>query len=76
MAWIPVLIAIAIVIAVLYFAAREFEQIAEEKGFHGKTYFWWVFSLGIVGMLMVIALPDRNIKEWKKINEQTNPSQE
>ena len=76
MGWILVVAVIAVVIVVQYFIAREIEEIAQEKGFHGKTYFWWTFLLGTIGMLMVVALPDRNIKEWKKINEQTNSSLE
>ncbi len=37
-----------------------FESIANEKGHYG--YFWWCFWLGIIGCLMVVALPDRNEK--------------
>ena len=37
--------------------AKEFEFIATEKGYCEKKYFWWTFWLGILGMLMVIALP-------------------
>lgn len=40
--------------------APKFASIAEEKGYTG--YFWWCFFLGIVGWMMVIALPDRGEK--------------
>ena len=30
------------------------------KGHEGDTYFWCTFFLGVVGMLMVIALPNKN----------------
>lgn len=49
-----------VVIAVAYFAAKEFKSIAEMKGHDPERYFWWCFFVGIVGMMMVVALPDRN----------------
>ena len=49
-----------VVIAVAAFAASEFKKIAEMKGHEGGRYFWWSFLLGPIGMLMVVALPDRN----------------
>lgn len=48
------------VLAVSYFAAVEFQSIAAMKGHNDKKYFWWSFLGGAIGMLMVIALPDRN----------------
>ena len=45
---------------VLFFAAGEFQSIAEMKGHEGKKFFWWTFLTGPIGMLMVVALPDRN----------------
>lgn len=38
-----------------YLVANTFEKIAEEKGYSG--YFWWCFLLGLVGWIMVAALP-------------------
>ena len=50
----------AIVLLVIdYFVANSFQSVANEKGFESKLYFWLTFLLGIVGMLLVIALPDR-----------------
>ena len=46
------------VLLIQYFVAREFQRIAEMKGHHEKRYFWITFFLWIVGMLLVIALPD------------------
>lgn len=46
-------------IAVAYFAAKEFELIAKDKGYADEKYFWWTFLAGFVGIPMVIALPDR-----------------
>lgn len=48
------------VLLVAYFAALEFQTIAEMKGHSEKKYFWWSFFVGFVGMLMVVALPDRS----------------
>ena len=45
---------------VLFFSAGEFQSIAEMKGHEGKKFFWWTFLAGPIGMLMVVALPDRN----------------
>ena len=52
-------IGLIIGLLVLFFAAGEFQEIAEMKGHESRRYFWWTFLTGFVGMLMVIALPDR-----------------
>lgn len=54
-----VISAIAFVV-LSFFVAREFEDIAEMKGYYEKKYFWWTFLLGPIGMLMVVALPNLN----------------
>ena len=43
-----------------FFIAKEFQNIAYEKNANDIKYFWWCFWLGIVGWLMVIALPNNN----------------
>ena len=53
-------IGLIIGLLVLFFAAGEFQSIAEMKGHESRRYFWWTFLTGVPGMLMVIALPDRN----------------
>ena len=58
--YIILFIALLIVNASL---ASRFEQIAAEKGFSDKAYFWWCFFMGIAGYLMVVALPDRECEE-------------
>ena len=52
---------ISIVIVIKAYIAGCFADIASEKGFDEGKYFWIPFLLGIVGYLMVIALPDRGI---------------
>lgn len=53
-----ILLSFTISLAISYFAAKEFEQIAAQKGHTEKKYFWWCFLLLAIGALMVIALPD------------------
>ena len=55
--WILYLLGIIIALVIDYVIAKKIEEIAEMKGHEGSTYFWFTFLLGIVGMLMVIALP-------------------
>ena len=54
-----IFVAAIVGIAVAYFAAKEFELIAKDKGHTSRKYFWWTFLFGAVGIPMVIALPDR-----------------
>lgn len=56
-----VVILIAIVVFVIDVAlAREFSAVAEAKGWYGSKYFWYGVFFGIVGYLLVIALPDQS----------------
>lgn len=50
---------IVFVISIGVLVANEFSSIAAEKGYVNKKYFWFTFLIPVVGMLMVIALPDR-----------------
>ena len=56
---IIIFVAIAAVLAINLFAAITFDKIAVMKGQPAGKYIWWCFLLGIVGWLMVVALPDR-----------------
>ena len=42
-----------------FFVAGWFFEVAEAKGFHDRKYYWICFWLGVIGYLLVIALPDR-----------------
>ncbi len=53
------LAALFLVIYLDYRIAKVFERAANMKGHNGKPFFWWCFFLGLIGFLMVIALPDR-----------------
>ena len=46
-------------IVLMIFVAQAFRDIAEMKGHNAEKYFWWTLILGVFGMLMVVALPDR-----------------
>lgn len=56
-----IVIAVSIVVGINCLISREFYTIAKEKGFSSARYFWFPFFFGIVGMLMVVALPDRKV---------------
>lgn len=63
MKWYWYLIAIVAIILELYLASL-FYEVACEKGHKEKRYFWIPAIFGIVGYLLVVALPDRkNITE-------------
>ena len=72
--WFLYLVGIIIVLVIDYIIAKQFEDIAEMKGHVGSTYFWFTFIFGIVGMLMVIALPIQTKSEACKTT--TLPPQE
>lgn len=38
-------------------------NIAEMKGYDREKYIYWVFFFGILGVLMVVALPDKKLRE-------------
>ena len=54
-----ILLGAVLLIVLAVAVAKEFWRIALMKGNPEKRYFWWSLFLGIVGWLMVIALPDR-----------------
>lgn len=60
---ILILILIAVVLAIQFFIATEFYNVANEKGYDSKKYLWIPFLFGIVGYLLVIALPNKKNTE-------------
>ena len=58
MAFLYFLIAAALIV-LTYYISKWFFEAAEEKGYHDKKYFWICFWLGVVGWILVCALPDR-----------------
>ena len=53
------IITIIIYFVVNYFAYLRFKEIAAMKGHENFKCAVWIILFGIVGMLMVVALPDR-----------------
>ena len=49
----------ALMLWVHYLIAKEFYKAAQAKGYSEKKYLWLPFLLGIIGYLLVVALPDR-----------------
>lgn len=43
-----------------WYLAKLFQTLARSRGFDDSKYFWICFWLGIVGYLLVLALPDRS----------------
>lgn len=64
-----ILLAIAVVLVIQYLIAKEFYEAAAAKGYTAKKYLWLSFLLGMVGYLLVIALPDR-IDNKKMANDE------
>ena len=62
-----------LLIIVDYVIANRFYQIAKEKGFYDRAYFWYSFLFGLVGFLMVIALPDHKTKAEPQIKPDELP---
>lgn len=66
----PIIFGLAILFAVRYYIANEFMIAAQEKGYYEKKYLWITFLLGITGMLLIIALPNkRGTKEMPAQDE-------
>lgn len=59
MSWFWPVLAVAVTLGLSALLASYFYEIACEKGFSEKRFFWIAFLFGIVGYLLVIALPDR-----------------
>lgn len=54
-----VLFVLVALLALYYFIAKLFYEVAMKKGHGDKKYFWICFWLSWIGYLLVIALPDR-----------------
>ena len=54
-----VIIAALIALWINYLLAGEFYTAALAKGYPHKKYFWICFFLGVIGYLLVIALPQQ-----------------
>ena len=73
--WFLCLLGIVIAMIIDYVIAKKFAEIAEMKGHEGDTYFWFTFIFGVVGMLMVIALPNTTAIKVKNTATSTTSEQ-
>ena len=58
MGWIIFSVIVGLIFS--YIFAYEFFEIVTLKGYKDRKYFWFCFLFGIIGYLMVIALPSKN----------------
>jgi ABC-type Fe3+ transport system permease subunit len=56
---IVLLIGIVVALWLNWFIAKQFYEVAQEKGFYDSKYQWICFLFGAAGWIMVCALPDR-----------------
>lgn len=57
-----IVVIIVVVLVLDGIISMQFQQVAEEKGYtDSNKYFWMTFLFGFIGMLLVVALPDRNL---------------
>ncbi len=67
--WFLYVLGIIIALIINVVIANKFVEIADMKGHHGSDYFWFVFLFGIIGMLMVIALPNQKAPTASTLSE-------
>lgn len=56
---IAIILSVISLLDIRYIICKEFYAAAVQKGYEGKKYFWYGFFFGLVGYLLVIALPDK-----------------
>lgn len=61
----------ALILYINYLIAREFYLAAYDKGYTSKKYLWIPFLLGMIGYILVIALPDRGTTKTTNANSLT-----
>ncbi len=57
------LLAFALIVFIWFKAAKNMARIAADKGYTERKWFHYCFWLGLVGFLMVCAMPDRGRRE-------------
>lgn len=57
------LLACCVMLLFAWYMAEQFYTVAKMKGHSERKYFWIPFWLGILGYMLVIALPDRGCTE-------------
>ncbi|MBQ6430564.1 MAG: hypothetical protein IJJ99_01620 [Oscillospiraceae bacterium] len=72
---ILIILGAILVIVIQAFWATEMRKAAMEKGYPDAKYFWYSFLLGVLGALIVIALPDRGRQPETIVVPQPAPQQ-
>lgn len=73
------IVALSVIGGLLFLAfdfliAKEFQNIARQKGYEDEKYKWYTFFFGIAGMLMVVALPNKQVSGMPEYNGEINES--
>ena len=66
------IISILVFVIINAIISKCFQEIAWEKGFYQKRYFWMPFLFGFIGWIMIWMLPDRGVKHMQSTSEPNN----
>ena len=55
-----IVIGAIVVLMVWFIICKEFYNVAEAKGYPQMKYLWLTFFFGVMGALLIIALPDKS----------------
>lgn len=73
-AWTLAIFGAIFVILVDWLFAKLFARVAIMKGHGGREYFWLCFIFGIMGYLLVIALPNKNVGDKSSVVSEISES--
>lgn len=71
-----ILLGAALVLWIQYLIAKEFYGIAVAKGYNQRKYLWLPFFLGLIGFLLVVALPDRSKQIQVQVQVPAQPTKQ
>ena len=57
---IPLAAVLALIIVIWVKVANNMARIAADKGYTERKWWHYVFWLGLIGILMICAMPDKN----------------
>ena len=57
------LLVFALIVFVWFKAAKNMARIAADKGYTERKWFHYCFWLGLVGFLMICAMPDKSSRQ-------------
>lgn len=65
--WALIIFGIIVVLIIWFFVSQEFYNVAVMKGYPQKKYFFITFFFGIIGALLIIALPNQGSIEGSQV---------